>query len=245
MSSYWDGDRWGEAAWPERVLTRLGIDGLGIDLFSYGPGVATWDGATTWGGGSWTTRTWKPIAVELTEARFANGADRALGILTVASGGSVSMNTHDPDGTLDPANPSSPFAFDLFPGSYVRVTYQGTPIFIGISDTINYSQQTGGGYIGGTDPVGVLSNVKVVVPNNPPKTLRALARALVALAGLVYVRVEPDPPSGDPAVGYPDVDDENEVGLWTAISEAAIDALHYAWVGADLLDPFLVARRSA
>jgi hypothetical protein len=235
---YWGADRWGEADWPEPVaVARLGIDALGVDLFSYGPGVVTWGGGT-WGGSIWTTRTWKAIGCELTSAQYAWGADRSLGVLTVASGGSIQLETYDPAGILDPTNPGSPFAFDLFPGSYIRLTFEGRVICIGIIDTINYSNQKGAGSIGGTDPVGVLSNIKVVVPANPPETLRALARELVSLAGLVYVRVEADPPAGDPPVGKLETAEDGAVGLWSAISAAAIDALHYAWVGPDLLIHF-------
>jgi hypothetical protein len=156
----------------------------------------------------------------------------------VAAGGALELRTYDPDSTLDPSNGASPFALDLMPGAYMRVTYQGSAIAIAVLDTITYSNASGEGSIGGTDAVGVLSNVKVTVPTNPPKTLRALARELVELAGLAHVRVEDDPPSGDPAVGEPNEDDTGEVGLWAAISDAAIDALHYAWVGPDLLIHF-------
>lgn len=237
MGSYWDGSRWGEDEWAQSFLTRLGIDGLGIELFSYGPGVAAW-GQVAWGGGAWTTRSWHAIACDVTQAQYSWGADRSLGVLTVAAGGSVQLNTYDPDGTLDPTNASSPYAYDLFPGSYMRLTYQGVPIAIGILDSVNYSNASSEGSLDGTDAVGVLSNVQVVVPQNPPTTLRALARSLVALAGLRYVSVEPDPPSGDPAVGALETASDGSVGLWSAISAAAIDALHYAWVGPDLLIHF-------
>lgn len=233
----WDEVRWDEALWPEIILERLGITGLGVELYGFGVAVPTWDLAT-WGSQAWPERAWHAIACDVASARYQWGADRSLGVLTVASGGALELSTYDPDGTLDPSNPSSPYALDLMPGAYVRLTYQGQPIAISVLDTITYSNREGTGSIGGTDAVGILSNIKVVVPVNPPTTLRALARTLVSLAGLLYVRVEPDPPSGDPAVGVPDVDSDGEVGLWAAISDAAIDALHYAWVGPDLLIHF-------
>jgi hypothetical protein len=233
----WDGVRWDEAVWPEIILERLGIEDLGIELYGFGQAVAAWDSAT-WGGYVWPARQWHAIACDVAGLRYAWGADRSLGVLTVAAGGAMELRTIDPDGTLDPSNGSSPYALDLMPGAYVRVTYQGTPIAIAVLDTITYSNATGEGSIGGTDAVGVVANIKVLVPVNPPTTLRALARSLVALAGLTYVRVEPDPPGGDPAVGVPNEDATGEVGLWSAISDAAIDALHYAWVGPDLLIHF-------
>jgi hypothetical protein len=233
----WDDVRWGEALWPEIILERLGIEDLGVELFGFGQVVASWDGAT-WDGYVWPTRAWHAIACDVAGLRYAWGADRSLGVLTVAAGGAMELRTIDPDGTLDPSNGSSPFALDLMPGAYIRVTYQGVPIAISVLDTITYSNATGEGSIGGTDAVGVLANIKVLVPVNPPTTLRALARELVRIAGLQYVSVEPDPPGGDPAVGVPNEDPTGEVGLWSAISDAAIDALHYAWVGPDLLIHF-------
>jgi hypothetical protein len=239
MTALWNEARWGEQVWTDIALTRLGIDGLGVELYGYlSQDVATWGSASAWGTAIWPQRSWHSIAVDVTQAQYSWGADRSLGVLTVAAGGAFALATFDPDGSLNPSNTASPYILDLVPGGYLRLTYEGRPCWIGVLDSVRYQNSDNTGSVAGTDAVGVLSNIKVVVPNSPAQTLRALARELVTLAGLAYIRVEADPPDGDPPVGVPEESDLGEVGLWSAIADAAIDALHYAWVGPDLLIHF-------
>jgi hypothetical protein len=242
VTALWEEARWGEDLWPIPFVTRLGPDGVGIDIWANTTGFASW-GLVNWPAPaalepSWTVQSWVSIACEVIEAEYAWGANRALGILSVANGGSLTIRSYDPDGILDPTNPESPVAADLFPGSYVRLTYQGQAICFAILDTLTYSNALSEGIIGGTDPVGVLSNIKVDPPVTPASTLRAFARQLVALTGYNALTVEPDPPGGDPAIGEPEELPTGQVAVWKAISEAATDALNFAWIGPDLVMRF-------
>ena len=234
----WEEGRWGEDSWPIPTNTRLGFDGVGIQIWANSPGFARW-GEALWGSGVWSTQTWISVSCQVLEVQYSWGASRALGLLSQAQGGTMQIRTYDPDRVLDPANQSSPVALDLFPGGYLRVTYQSSVLAIAVIDTIEYSTATKEGMLGGTDPVGVLSNISLEgPPANPPATLRAFARFLVTAAALKYVTVEPDPPEGDPPIGEPVDTPLGTYKIWDAIAQASIDALNFAWVGSDLVMRF-------
>jgi hypothetical protein len=219
------------------TLQRLPFDGVAVQLYANPEGSPLWDQAT-WGGETWPLRSWQDVSLQILQASYSWGANRALGVLSVAAGGSFSLETYDPNRLLDPTNTSAPFASDLLPGSYMRLVYQGTPICFAILDSIDYDNQAQQGRIAGTDPVGTLSNVKVDTPSSPATTLRAYARQLIAATVYTAVSVEPDPPEGDPLIGEPSEIPTEQIGVWQSISAAAQDSLHYAWVAADLVVRF-------
>jgi len=219
------------------TIERLPIDGAAIQLWSHPVGAALWDVAT-WGGATWSTEDWRDVSCQVTAARTSWGANRSLGVLSIAAGGAWSVETYDPDRLLDPSNTSSPFAGAIRPGAYMRLLYGADPLAFAILDEIDYSLRHGVGRIQGTDPVGVLSNVQVPAPASPAGTLRAYARQLKALTQYQALVVEADPPEGDVAIGSPDTPATGLINVWQAIQAAANDALHFAWVDAALVIRF-------
>ena len=213
------------------TVTRLPIDGIGIQIFAHPEGGGRWDLAT-WGGGTWSTETWRDATCQITSVRTQWGTARGLGVLSVAAGGAFAITTYDPDRSLDPTNPASTFGGDPHPGTRMRLVYGAEVIVYASLDTIGYSTKEQRGRLSGVDPVALLANTEVLDPLTPA-TLRAYARAILALTPYATeLHVESDPVDGDPAIGAADAAAKG--AAWNLIAAAAQDALHFAWIDPDL-----------
>lgn len=218
------------------TLTRLPTQGVvGVELFAAGSDTARWDVATWAGPGDtdpdWVELGWQPIECQVLEAEYTWGADRAQGVLTQAAAGAVLVNVYDPDRLLDPANASSPYAFALRPGAYIRLVTSAGPLRSFVVDSITFDIATSRGRIAGTDGVGILSQVQLTLASPAIKTLYAFAADLLARSGWDgLITLEATPAAGDPTIGEPDTAPSGVVGVWAALTDAAQDALCFAYI---------------
>jgi hypothetical protein len=217
-------------------MTPLPSIGTTVEVFGPDPGSARWD-VTEWDdpGQGWDASGWRDVTGLAMSAEIQWGADRQVGVLSVASAGRLSVRSYDPLRLLDPSNTASPFWAVLRPGTPVRVRYGALVIRSGWLDTITYSHadRTGDWQASDAVPLLVQARVQVAAMGAPPTTLRALARALVARTG-VPVTVEPDPEDGDPTIGAaPTPDGSGTLGVWDWLLIAAADVLRACWVDHD------------
>jgi hypothetical protein len=214
------------------------IGSIRIEIFGANKGSAKWDEAI-WGSSVWPNFGWQDITPQSMVVKASWGADDPSGVLTVASSGSWSISTYDPERLLDPTNGQSQYASSIRPGKPIRLTYLHSMlgrviVRQGLIDEVEYDLIEGKGTLRGTDQVQLL--VGAILPEGQdgdhaiPNTLRARAIYLINKAGLAaLVPVEPlDPDTVDPEVG-PVTD--REVSVWAHILTAAYDCLYAVWVG--------------
>lgn len=187
---------------------------------------------------TWTDSQWQDVACEVRGFEWADGADRASGVLTSAAGGSWGVELYDPDRKLDPSNPSATFGRAVQPGRYCRLGYPGGYIGQGLIDSAGYEVSTGLARLRGTDYVGVLSAMDVAPPGAGMDGLRELARYVVASVGLTILSVEPDPPEGDTPIGEPYDPPTDRINAWELLQAAAQDALCMAYIDRDAVIRF-------
>lgn len=207
--------------------------GTVVELLGPDPESARWD-ATDWGNPDqgWDTPGWRDITGLAMSAEVEWGADRQVGVLSIAAAGRWTTRCYDPLRLLDPSNTSSPLSAALRPGTPVRLRYDALVVRQGWVDTIAYSHADRTADLRGSDAIPLLVQARVKPPGSGvPTTLRALARYLVTLAK-VPVTVEDDPESGDPIVGpVPALATDGTVGLWDWLVQASADSLRAAWAG--------------
>ena len=208
------------------------IGSVRIELFSIGPSTDKWDKAV-WDGGAWVSPGWQDVTPESVNVKIGWGADSVQGVLSVTAAGDWTVKTYDPDRLLDPKNQASPYASYLHPGNPVRVMYRGSVVANdrqvrgGVIDSIDFNASTLTGSIRATDAVSRMVAARIAKGTTGiPTTLRAMARAIIARAGL-GITVEDTPEDGDPAIGANLAD---EASVWDWISTGAFDCLHAAWM---------------
>ena len=187
--------------------------------------VATWDDAV-WATSGWTDITYLGVMADVTW-----GTDNAeRGILAPTAAGVWTVDTHDPDRILDPANEGSPYHTELVPGLPIRLSVAGRRVLrTGYVDTMTFSHAQRGGRIRATDNVakmaaGIVSESDMGIM---PDTLYARAAAAIAAAGL-DVTVSPIPSTGDPSVAPWDVSGDEKV--WTVIAQSALETLRLPYL---------------
>ena len=211
--------------------------GTVVELYGPDPGSGRWDQAT-WDDDPpdvWDASGWRDVTGLAMSAEVQWGADRQVGVLSVASAGRFSIRSYDPLRILDPSNVASPFFSALRPGSPIRLRYGALVIRSGWLDTISYSHADRTGDWRASDAIPLLVQARVLVASlgTPPTTLRALARVLVA-AAKVPLTVEADPEDGDPTIGAPPAaGSDGTLGVWDWVLIASADVLRAAWVDHD------------
>ena len=218
-----------------------------LELFGYPPRTtyAKW-GSATWGSASndgWYGQVWNDIACEVTALSIGWGADDALGVLAQSAAGSIELETYDPDGLLDPANPSSSVDIGMRQtGTPFRVRSSPATgswtVDTGYLDELTWSAADGTGRLSGSDAIAQLAaaqtTARFALPGGPsivPPALYALVGAIVADTGLPIpvATFAADFWPADPQVAFP-ARKAQGVNAWQAIKAAAIDALAFAWV---------------
>lgn len=98
--------------------------GTVVEVFGPDPGSARWD-VTTWDepDHGWDLADWRDVTGLAMSADLQWGADRQVGVLSVASAGRLSIRSYDPLRLLDPSNTASPYWAVLRPGTPVRLRY--------------------------------------------------------------------------------------------------------------------------
>ncbi len=150
----------------------------------------------------WDAQGWRDVTGLAMSADLQWGADRQVGVLSVASAGrlSVSGPTILSASWTRPIH-RPPWRPVLRPGTPVRVRYGALVVRSGWLDAITYSHADRTGSWRASDAVPLLVQARTIVATSGvPTTLRALARYLVARTG-VPVTVEADPEDGDPTIG--------------------------------------------
>ena len=186
-----------------RVTVPLPSLGTVVEVYGPDPGSARWD-AALWDepGDVWDAQGWRDVTGLAMSADLQWGADRQVGVLSVASAGRLSVSgpmTRSASWTRPTHRP--PWRSVLRPGTPVRVRYGALVVRSGWLDAISYSHADRTGDWRASDAVPLLVQARTVVPGpGVPTTLRALARYLVARTG-VPVTVEADPEDGDPTIG--------------------------------------------
>lgn len=205
-----------------------------LEIFASDPGASRW-GSALWGpvtppAGAWSSAGWRDVTPQGIDARIRWGSDQPeRGILSRPDAGTWSVNMFDPDRLLDPSNASSPYATDLVPGLPIRISHRGVVMRTGLAESIGHAMADHLGLIRATDAQATLANAMVPEDSALPDTLRARARAAISAAG-VTVTVEPDPPTGDPAVA-PRL--EGEYSAWRHIVDAAEQVLSIPYIDRD------------
>jgi hypothetical protein len=203
-----------------------------VELYAFPAERAVWD-ASVWDGlDRWTVEGWQSIACEVRGLDWADGADRAAGVLTTAAPGSWTVELYDPDRGLDPSNPYAYLGRYVQPGKLVRFGWTSGTIGLGIIDSSVHEPVTGLARMRGMDAVGLLSSLQVAPPAASVDHLRELARYVVAQLAIAWLSVEPDPPAGDELIGAVDPVATSPQAAWPLIAEAARDVLNMAWIDA-------------
>jgi len=211
-----------------------GPGSIAIEIYAPPASTGRWD-RSTWDGGIWGSPAWQQVACEVTEAHYRWGVTDEVGILSVPDAGPLDLTTFDPDRTLDPSNPNSPYFTSIGPGTPMRVRKIGataTVVWTGYIDEAEYDVAAGRGRIRCVDGVAYLAQADLPAGLALPNTLRARVRAIVSAAGLTTIVPVADEPATDappdPAVSpY----DGQEQTAWGAILDAAEDALTFVWLG--------------
>lgn len=196
---------------------RLGPGPGSVAIEIYAPPAASgrWDRAS-WDGAPWGSPTWQRVDCETTEAVYRYGVTDEAGVLSSPDSGPCDLDTFDPDRTLDPSNPDSPFFGYVGPGTPIRVRKIGatsSPAWAGYIDEASYDVKSGRGRIRCVDGIAYLAQADIPVGTVLPNTLRARVRAVVAAVGLTgVVPVEPDPPG--PSAYLPAVLADGAVAYW-------------------------------
>ncbi len=193
-----------------------------IEIRAAAIGAARW-GVAHWGEDVWSSAAWIDVTPQSVDATVRWGSHSPSdGILTETEPASWVVDTYDPDRLLDPGNADSPYHADLRAGLPIRIRHRGTIVRQGICETIAYYHAAKQGGIRATDHVSTMARTPVPDDTVLSDTLRARARDVIAAAGL-SITVEPDPPSGDPALA-PRLDGERSV--WRHVQDAAQQVLH-------------------
>lgn len=197
-----------------------------IEIRAAAIGAARW-GVAHWGEDVWSSAGWVDVTPQSIDAVVRWGSHQPeAGVLAETEAASWIVDTYDPDRLLDPGNTDSPYHTDLRAGLPIRVRHRGTIVRQGVCETIAYYHAGKRGGIRVTDNLSLLARTPVPEDTILSDTLRARARDVIAAAGLA-VTVEPDPPSGDPALA-PRL--ENERSAWRHIADAAEQTLHVAYI---------------
>jgi hypothetical protein len=220
---------------PITTYERLSADVAEVYVMALDSDRATWDGSFWDGPEVWTAIGWQAIDCQVRGAEWAEGADRAVGVLSSATGGSWGLELYDPDRTMDPSNPTGYLGRYVQPGRYIRFGYQGGTIGTGVIDSIVYEPVTGLARLRGTDGVGLGAQLEIDPPSASVDHLRELARYVLTQIQSAMVTCEPDPPAGDELIGSPVVLPTGKIKAWAAVADAARDALQFAWIDRDLI----------
>ncbi len=198
-----------------------------IEIRAAAVGASRW-GVAVWGPPSvWSSAGWVDVTPQSVDAvvRWGSHSPEA-GILTETEPASWIVDTYDPDRLLDPGNADGPYHADLRAGLPIRIRHRGTIVRQGIAEQILFQHKDHVGGIRVTDNVSLMARSPVPSDTMLSDTLRARARDVIAAAGL-SVTVEPDPPSGDPALA-PRLDGDRSV--WRHVADAAQQVLHVPYL---------------
>jgi hypothetical protein len=201
---------------PGRPRIGPGAGSVAVELYAAAPSSGRWD-RTTWDGGTWATLAWQRIDCEVVEAHYRYGVTEDAGILSVPDSGPCDLETFDPDRTLDPSNPDSPYFTFVGPGTPIRLRKVGATsatAWTGFIDEASYDVASGRGRIRCVDGIAYLAQADLPAGLALPNTLRARVRAVVAAVGLTaIVPVQPEAATAQLVVNS---DFENGITGWTA-----------------------------
>lgn len=197
-----------------------------IEIYAASPGSARW-GVALWGESVWSAAGWQDVTPQSVDATVRWGSHNPeRGILTETEAASWIVNTYDPERLLDPGNDDGPYATDLRAGLPIRIRHRGTIVRQGVAESIAYFHRDKRGGIRATDVLSLMARTPVPEDSILADTLRARARDAIAAAGL-SITVEPDPPTGDPALA-PRL--EGDRSVWRHLADAGQQTLHIAYV---------------
>lgn len=197
-----------------------------LEIYAASPGSSRW-GIALWGQGRWASAGWQDVTPQGIDVRISWGSrEPELGILSRPEAETWQVNMYDPERILDPANEDSPYHADLVPFLPLRLSHRGVIIRTGYAESIGYGYKDSRGLIRGTGNQSRLANSDIPEDSTLSDTLRARARDVISVAGL-RVQVEPDPPSGDPAVA-PRL--EGSFSAWKHIQDAAEQVHHIPYI---------------
>jgi hypothetical protein len=197
-----------------------------LEIYASDPGSPKWDVAL-WDVDAWSEAAWQDVTPQGIDVDIRWGSPSPeAGILTETEAATWLVNTYDPDRLMDPGNAESPYAGDIKSGLPIRLRHLETVIRQGVCETIAYYHAQDRGAIRATDNLSKLARTMVPSDSVLSNTLRARARDAIAAAGLATT-VEPDPPSGDPALAPRLTGDRS---VWRHIHDAGEQVLHIPYV---------------
>jgi hypothetical protein len=211
-----------------------GAESVRIELYAPDPSASRWDSAV-WDGGHWAAYVWSVVGCQVMEAAYLYGATDEAGVLSLPVAGGLDLTTRDLARELDPSNAEGPFFGYVTPGTPVRLATSpaagSVPAFTGYLDSTTYDVASARGQLRAVDGIAYLAQADLADGLALPNTLRARIRAITAAAGLsAVVQLAPDVPDMEtdpPVAAY----DGKKKTAWTAILDAAQDALYYVWLG--------------
>lgn len=212
-----------------------GPESVDVQLFAPAPTGARWDRAQ-WDGGLWAASSWQSVDCDVVEASFVRGVTDEAGVLSQSGAGPMDLSTLDPNRELDPANADGPYFGSIAPGAPLRLV-GGTagsmvPVWTGWIDEATHDVAAQRGRIRCVDAISQLAQTSLADGTTLPNTLRARVRAIVVAVNLAAI-VPVEPESTDPdALADPAVApfDGKSKSAWTAIQDAALDALTLVWL---------------
>jgi hypothetical protein len=215
-----------------------GPESVEVQLFAPAPTSSRWD-RSNWDGAAWGAPDWQTIGCDVVEATYLRGVTDEAGVLSQSAAGPMDLATLDPLRELDPSNANGPYFGSIAPGTSVRIR-GGTAgsmasVWTGWIDEATHDVAVQRGRVRCVDGIAQLAQSQLPDGTVLPTTLRARVRAIVSAVGLVDV-VPVVPESTDPdAAGDPPVSpfDGKAVSAWTAIQNAALDALTLVWLDPD------------
>jgi hypothetical protein len=212
-----------------------GPESVDLQLFAPSPTSARWDSAT-WDGGLWASPSWQTVSCDVNEASFVRGVTDEAGVLSQSASGPMDLSTIDPNRELDPSNADSPFFGSVVPGTAIRLVGGSAslaPVWTGWIDEATHDVAAERGRIRCVDGIAQLAQAQLPDGQVLPNTLRARVRAIVTAVGLVGVVpvVAEDPTDPDAAADPPVAPHPGKaIAAWTAIQNAALDALTLVWL---------------
>ena len=211
-----------------------GAESVRIDLYAPDPDASRWDG-DVWDGGHWAAAVWSEVGCDVMEAAYAYGATDEAGVLSLPVSGGLDLATRDPARHLDPSNAQGPYFGYIAPGTPVRIRSSAAAgdvaAWTGFLDEATYDVATVRGKLRAIDGIAYLAQADLADGLVLPNTLRARVRAIITAAGLdSVVAFAPDVPDMDPDPAVAAYDGKKK-SAWSAILDAAQDALYFVWLG--------------
>lgn len=170
-------------------------------------GTATWaTGPATGTEGIWSAAGWHDVTPLGVAAHLMWGSRRPdRGILADQDAATWNVQTYDPDRSLDPGNPDSPYYPQLLPGLPIRISHGSTVIRTGYCDEITYAvaRPDYQGQIIASDTIGLLAQADVPADSILGDTLVERINDAIVASGIGIGGIPLNPKAGSGGGPFP------------------------------------------